>query len=161
MGFCNALLILLSFMYISGDHKYFWHLRGFKSCICYCTLSCTYRVLSDTTTQQVARSSNIFSSVLAHLWITVSVQIVQLYILFSFLELFNSDVVVLNTNLALDLWLTSKKSLSGRQWKGSFEIFQHIVGLTEYYIRREEIIYLKRYIFANFIIKLVALAAVE
>ena len=35
MGFCNVLLILLSLMFISWDHKCFWHSRGFKSCMVY------------------------------------------------------------------------------------------------------------------------------
>ena len=59
-------------------------------------------------------------------------------------------------NLALDVWLTSKKSFSARQRKGSYETFLRIVGFTGCYIGNK-----KRYIFANFIIKLVALAVVE
>ena len=44
VGICHLLIILLSFMHISKDRRYYWHLVGIKKCVVYFALSFSVEV---------------------------------------------------------------------------------------------------------------------
>lgn len=109
---CHVLLTVLSFMHISGDQKYYWYLLGIKWCIVYFEL---YLV-------EVARKGLILSKEQSQALTSDHSQLCFIFML-RFPKFINFAVVALIYNLVPDVWLTSKLSFSGHQWKVWYEVF--------------------------------------
>ena len=109
---CHVLLIVLSFMHISGDQKYYWYLLGIKWCIVYFVLYvievvCKGLILSKEQSQALTSDHS---------------QLCFKFML-RFPKFTNFAVIALIYNLVPDVWLTSKLSFSGHQWKVWYEVF--------------------------------------